>query len=359
MIVRVMFSRLGGGPWSRILHAEWQVVSVGRHLRGGGRRPRSHLVSLLLLIIGLLATGLGACSSSPEPEPAGVRWVSGTNGNYPADVNAWGTFTGREIGVAIVFTSRKDWHSLVSADWPTAAFARDKFPGELSIAQPPFPENGDEATCASGAYDSYWRTFGATLTKFGRVDAYVRLGWEFNGAFNYWHVRNVETWKTCFRRTVTAIRSTAPTVKIDWNMNAHTDSLPGSGQDVWDAYPGDQYVDVVSIDSYDFFPPSIDEESWDRQCHQRSGLCTVIQFAHDHGKKFAVPEWGVAWSNGGGKDNPFYVSKMHEMFVANAANLAYEAYYNTSEPANVLSSLYKPDLNPKSSKRYMELFGAR
>ncbi len=315
----------------------------------------------LLLTTGLLAAGLGACSSSPEPGPGptGVRWVSGANGNYPADVNAWGTFTGREVGVAIVFTNRTDWYNLVSADWPTAAFTRDKFPGELSIAQPPFPKDGNEAACASGAYDGYWRTFGTTLTKFGRADAHVRLGWEFNGGYNYWHVRNAETWKTCFRRTVTAIRSTAPTVKIDWNMNAHTDKLPESGQDVWDAYPGDQYVDVVGIDSYDFFPASVNEASWDRQCHQRSGLCTVIQFAHDHGKKFAVPEWGLVPPDGGGKDNPFYINKMHETFVANAANLAYEAYYNNSEQGNVLSSLYKPDLSPKSSKRYQELFGTR
>ncbi|CAJ60018.1 MULTISPECIES: glycoside hydrolase family 26 protein [Frankia] len=342
-------------------------MAPGPHLRGRDRRfrrPRPPLPLILgLLILGLLAEGLGACSGSsepaPEPKPAGVHWVSGTNGNYPADVNAWSTFTGRGIGLAVVFTSRKDWYNLVSADWPTAAFTRDRFPGALSIAQPPFPEDGDEATCAGGAYDGYWRTFGETLTKFGRADAYVRLGWEFNGAFNYWHVRDVETWKTCFRRTVTAIRSTAPEVRIDWNMNAHADRLPGSGRDVWDAYPGDRYVDVVSIDAYDFYPPSVDQKSWDLQCHQRSGLCTVIRFARDHGKKFAVPEWGVAWSNGGGKDNPFYIGKMHETFVAHAADLAYEAYFNTSEPANVRSSLYRPDLNPNSSKRYRELFGSR
>ncbi|CAO5170710.1 Beta-mannanase [Frankia sp. AiPs1] len=316
----------------------------------------------MILAVALVAAGLSACShsSSPgptPPRPAGVHWVSGSNGNYPSEVNAWGTFTGRKVGLAIVFTDRRTWSGLVSDDWPTSAFTKDKFPGELSIAQPLYPEGGNEAACAAGDYDRYWSQFGTTLTKYGRADAYVRLGWEFNGGYMYWHVRDVEAWKTCFRRTVTAIRSTDPTVKIDWNMNAHNDTLPGGKQSVWDAYPGDKYVDVVSIDSYDHYPASLTEATWNKQCHMQSGLCTVIQFAKDHGKKFAVPEWGVVRSTGGGGDNPFYVSKMYQTFAANAQDLAYEAYYRTSEAGNVLSSLSNPDLNPKASKRYLRLFG--
>ncbi|WP_101830339.1 glycoside hydrolase family 26 protein [Frankia canadensis] len=329
-----------------------------------GRRPRRPRPAILtvVLVLGLLAAGLGACSGSSndtDPSPAGVRWVSGANGNYPDAVNAWGTFTGNKVGLAVVFTVRKDWASMVSADWPASAFPRDRFPGELSIAQPLYPPDGNEATCATGAYDDYWRTFGTTLTKHGRADAYIRLGWEFNGGYMYWHVRDPEAWKACFRREVTALRSTAPGVKIDWNMNAHNDTLPGSGRDVWDAYPGDEYVDIVSIDSYDHFPASASETTWNRQCHMRSGLCTVIQFARAHGKKFAVPEWGLVRSNGGGGDNPFYIHKMYETFAANAKDLAYEAYYNNAEPENVRSSLYQPSLNPKASKRYLKLFGAQ
>ncbi len=323
-------------------------------------RRRRRLAAAALLVIALVSTGLAACSGSaePEPMPSGVTWVSGANGNYPADVNAWGSFTGGKPGLAIVFTERKTWSSMVSGDWPSSAFTKDKFPGAVSIAQPLYAPDGNEATCATGAYDANWRTFGETLTRYGRGDAYIRLGWEFNGGYMYWHVRDPEAWKTCFRRAVTALRSTAPAVRIDWNMNAHNDKLPGSGRDVWDAYPGDQYVDIVSIDSYDHYPASVSETSWNRQCHQRSGLCTVIQFAREHGKRFAVPEWGLVRSAGGGGDNPYYIGKMYETFVANAKDLAYEAYYNNAEPDNVRSSLYKPDLNPKSAKRYLTLFGS-
>jgi hypothetical protein len=91
----------------------------------------------------------------------------------------------------------------------------------------------------------------------------------------------------------------------------------------------------------------------------RSGLCTVIDFARAHGKRFAVPEWGLVRSGGGGGDNPFYIHKMYDTFAANAKDLAYEAYYNNSEQDNVRSSLHNPNLNPKSSVRYLKLFGAQ
>ncbi|MCK9878639.1 glycosidase [Frankia sp. Ag45/Mut15] len=323
---------------------------------------RRRLALTVIAVLMLVATGLGACSSSsssptPGPRTTGVRWVSGANGNYPSEVNAWGTFAGRQSGLAIVFTDRRSWSGLVSAGWPTSAFTRAAFPGELSIAQPLYPQDGNEAACARGEYDRYWSQFGTTLTTYGRADAYVRLGWEFNGGYMYWHVRDVEAWKTCFRRTVTAIRSTDPAVRIDWNMNAHNDTLPVGKEDVWAAYPGDQYVDIVSIDAYDHYPASLTQATWNKQCHLRSGLCTVIQFARDHGKKFAVPEWGVVRSAGGGGDNPFYVSRMYETFAANAQNLAYEAYYRTAEDGNVKSSLTGPDLNPRASQRYLQLFG--
>ena len=59
----------------------------------------------------------------------------------------------------------------------------------------------------------------------------------------------------------------------------------------------------------------------------------MIEFARDHGKPFAVPEWGLVRSTGGGGDNPFYIQKMYETFVENADDLAYEAYYNAAEDA--------------------------
>ncbi len=334
-------------------------------MRGGHTRFRRWALCRRKLFAAVLsavvAATVVACSDQPDlPEklPRGVRWSSGANGNYPADVNAWSKFTGRVPDTAILFTDRRDWYHIVAHNWPVGAFTRAEFPGRISVAQPLFPRDGDEGSCARGDYDGHWAEFGRTLTKFGRSDAYVRLGWEFNGDWFWWYVRDAETWKACFRKAATAIRSTAPDVKIEWNMTAHRDHVPEGGAGVWDAYPGDSYVDVVSIDAYDSYPASVTQKIWDAQCHQKAGLCTVIQFAREHGKPFAVPEWGLVRSAGGGGDNPFYIQKMYETFAANADALAYEAYYNNAEPDNVRSSLYEPVLNPDSRQRYLELFGA-
>ena len=325
---------------------------------------RSYRALVAAVVAVLLACVTASACSSDEPELSGetadhaVTWVTGANGNYPDDVNAWSEFTGRPVDLAIVFTDRGDWYNITEADWPVGSFTRDDWPGELSVGQPLFAPDGDEASCARGDYDEHWAEFGRTLTKFGRGDAYVRLGWEFNGEWMYWHVRDAETWKQCFRNAVTAMRSTAPDVRIDWNMSAHRDRIPNGTAGVWDVYPGDEFVDVVSIDAYDSYPASLTSEIWDRQCHADSGLCTVIEFARAHGKPFAVPEWGVVNDVGGGGDNPFYVQKMFETFVENADDLAYEAYYNNAEEKNVRSALVAPVLNPDAAETYREYFGA-
>ncbi len=335
-----------------------------------GRRVRASLVMLAAVLAVLM--GVGACSggsegsaspsagAAPSAAPSvrsGLGWASGANGNYPVDVNAWASWTGRPVDVAIVFTTRSDWANITTASWPMGAFTRAKFPGQVSVAQPLYPKDGDEAACARGDYDRYWAAFGQTLTHNGRGDAYVRLGWEFNGNWFWWNAKDPAAFRSCFAHAATALRSTAPHVKIEWTMSAHRDTLTDRKSDVWAAYPGDQYVDVVSIDTYDSYPPSTSQQTWDQQCHQRSGLCTVAEYARAHHKQLAVPEWGLVRSTGGGGDNPYYIGKMHEFFAANTDILAYEAYFNNAEDLNVQSSLHSPNLNPNSARTYLDLFG--
>ncbi|ONH55415.1 hypothetical protein CcI49_28210 [Frankia sp. CcI49] len=198
---------------------------------------------------------------------------------------------------------------------------------------------------------------GQTLVRNARPDAIVRPGWEFNGTWFWWTPHDTAVWKQCFRQVVTAIRSTAPDVRIDWNMTGHQNRLR-NGDGVWGAYPGDDVVDIVSIDAYDSYPASTTQEAFDRNCTSDSGACTVARFAREHGKQFAVPEWGMDHRKGGGGDNPYYIEKMYDLFVVNRDILAYEAYYSAGaqEAENVQSALVA-DLNPNAARRYLELFG--
>lgn len=350
---------LGGAGGSR-----WRLPRSrrGRALVGTGLAA---VLAAVVGVVGLVVLSSGGSggggrsggSGPTAPPAAGVTWPSGANANSPHDLAGWERWLGRRSDVAVVFTVRDNWQKIVADDWPLSGFRPDVYAGRVSVAQPLLPKDGNEAACARGDYDADWATFGRTLVRNGRGDAYVRLGWEFNGDWFWWYPRDTATWRTCFQRAVTAIRSTSPGVHIDWNVSAHRNSMP-DGDNVWAAYPGDGFVDVVSVDAYDSYPPSFTRATFDAQCNEDSGACTVARFARAHGKRFAVPEWGVVRSAGGGADNPYFIQKMFELFQANRANLAYEAYFTATDAGNVQSSLIDPPSNPRAAQRYRALFGA-
>ncbi|SNQ49179.1 conserved hypothetical protein [Frankia canadensis] len=290
---------------------------------------------------------------------SGLPWLSGFQAHTLGPLQDFGNWRGRANDLVHVYTDRTSgWGGLVEPTWPVDVFKG--FAGKLVISQPTYPKGqGSNGECAKGAYDSQWAKFGSFLVQHGRADSIVRIGWEFNGTFMYWHTdADATTFRTCFQKISAAIRSTDPQVKIDWTFNAHNSPVP-SGNSPWSAYPGDEYVDYVGIDSYDHFPPSSDEATWNKQCEDVNGLCYVIRFAREHGKKVGVGEWGVASCSGnGGGDNPFYIQKMFETFKAASDVMGYDAYFADPTPGNVCSTITNGGQNPKSAAEYKKLFGA-
>jgi hypothetical protein len=290
---------------------------------------------------------------------SGLPWMSGVHpSNELAPYLSFGAWRGRPIDVAVVFTIRDSgWDTMVKPSWPVDMFKT--FAGKLVISQPTFPEGqGSNAECATGAYDQHWKDFGTFLVQNNRADSIVRLGWEFNGTYMYWHAdASGNDFKTCYQKIVTAIRSTDPKVEMDWTINAHNSPVPSSGNP-FDAYPGDAYVDFVGIDAYDHYPASKDQATFDKQCNTENGLCYFMNFARQHGKKVGVGEWAVASCSGdGGGDNPFYITAMHAIFVANQDVMGYESYYHDPMPNNVCSTIEDGGQNPKSAAVYKQLWG--
>jgi hypothetical protein len=289
-----------------------------------------------------------------------VTWRSGAHpGNPLSDYLEWGSWRGRPIDVAHVYTDRTSWQGLTQPGWPVHDFAA--FTGTLVISQPLYPEGGqgNSAECAAGAYDARWRELGTFLVDNDRADAILRLGWGFNDPEKEWRVgADPGEFIACFRRIVTAIRSTDPDVRIDWTLNSYASPLPASG-DPYDAYPGDAYVDIIGTDVYDLDPPARDEAEWDARCSEIYGLCRLMAFARARGKRAAVGEWGVSSCGADpGGDNPFFVRKMFETFAANDDVLAYEAYFDDRD-AGVCSTLAEDGPNPMASRLYRTLYGPR
>jgi hypothetical protein len=231
------------------------------------------------------------------------------------------------------------------------------FSGPLLINLPLYPEGGmyNNADCAAGMYDAEWKKLGTFLAARSRGDSILRLGWGWNDLEHDWRAEaDPQTWIDCYRRAHDAIRSTAPRVKFEWSFNAPGPPaiIPG---DPYLAYPGDDYVDFVSFEAFDMYPPMRTDTEWNAQCNQPGGLCTLFEFARSHGKKVGLGEWGVAACGGDpGGDNAYFVQRMVRAFYENRDLMAYEAYFEDS--MEVCSSLSVSTKAPKAAAKYRELY---
>jgi len=298
---------------------------------------------------------------------SGEPWLSGANGDpliTPADVDAFCAFRGNLCDVAQVYTARDSWQSIVGQSFVYGNFAG--WPGKLVISVPPFPETGSSLkTCATGAYDSNWRQFGQTLNAAGRQNSIVRLAWEANGNWYPWSGSDPVAFVNCYRHVVDAIKSTAnPDPLFDWTINSHYSQNPPSHNPL-DLYPGDQWVDIVSIDAYDQYPPSYTLDQFNAQATAQGGITWLYNFARAHGKLFGVPEWGVASGSGenGGGDNANYIQFMRDWMEARAGRgMYYESYFNNCEMQNLGSNIYRPKgphclyQNTAAATRYAQLW---
>jgi hypothetical protein len=312
-------------------------------------------------------------SSPLAPTPvsgnrSGQPWLSGANGDplmTPDDVDAFCSFRGHPCDLAQLYVARDSWNSIVQPSFAETNFAG--WPGKLVIAVPPFPEDGTSnlTSCAAGAYDSYWKQFGLTLDQEKRQNSIIRLAWEANGDWYPWSGTNVSAYINCFRRIVDDIHTTAkPWPQFDWSIDAHYSQNPPSHVPT-DLYPGDGYVDVISIDAYDHYPSSHTLDEFNAQADAQGGITWLYDFARAHNKLFGIAEWGVASGSGdnGGGDNPNYIQFMRDWMMARAGRgMYYEAYFNNCDKGNVGSNLYRPKgdhclyQNTASAARYAQLW---
>lgn len=315
---------------------------------------------------------VGAAPPPAPPSHAGPRsglgWLSGVNGDpamTPANVDAFCDWRGTPCDFALLYASRYSWSAVSQPTELLTSFAT--WPGRLTISIPPFPENvgGSNATCATGAYDSYWRNFGQTLNNFGRQSSFIRLAWEGNGDWFPWSGTNPTDYINCWRHVADAINATAePDPTLCWSVNAHYSQNPPS-HNALDLYPGDAHVDGVGFDAYDHFPPSRTKEEFDAQANAVGGINYMWNFARAHNKLFGVGEWGVVSGSGanGGGDNANYIQWMYDWFQAHQGKgLAYEFYFTNCEQENVGSNIFRPIgpncfwLNHEAARRYRDLF---
>ncbi len=208
---------------------------------------------------------------------------------------------------------------------------------------------------ANGGADGYFKTLAQHLVASGFGTSYIRLGWEFNADWMGWSICNQDdsaltSWAKdfvpAFRNIVTSMRSVSgANFKFVWNpIDTSNANCPGANLENF--YPGDSYVDMVSLDTYDGIGAATSSDAarftdllngvnaggWtpvtpdpiNGQKFQGYGMNWLEAFGKEHGKEVGLPEWGLNTSgtNGGGGDDAYFMSHMADWIKANATGPA-------------------------------------
>lgn len=292
---------------------------------------------------------------------SGLPWNSLCSGHPPIDPSAFETFRTRPVDGVVSFMSRNSWSTM---QWAPARVAGSI----LHWSTPPFPDGSGitNAQIAAGTYDAQitavaraWMAAGWNTNK-----TIIRPAWECNGDWFAWSwdKGGVANYIAMFRRWVTLCRNAGLTnILWDWNLNKGASAI--NANTVWtSAYPGDAYVDIVSLDPYDMWNPTYSDANWSGEINGRNpGLNVMATFCRSHGKQIGIPEWGLQHSSsagGGGNDNPVYISHMLEWCKANVDILAYESYYDDPGGNPASQHWLSTGVNPKAAAQYRLLYPA-
>ena len=300
-------------------------------------------------------TGLGIPPAEAAGSFSGLGWDSGCGSS---GFRSFEGYRGRRADCITCWGARRSWNEAVQV--PSGIMRSTS--ARISLGFAVLPEThsavksaGNWRLAARGSFDGYYTQFARNLAATGRRDTIVRIGWETNRKFPWYGGADPQGFKDTFKRVADIIRKHNPAVKTEW-CNVKKGSQSGS---VLSMYPGDDAVDIISVDHYDGWPALNTESIWNQMYNATHrggpwGIGSWLAFAKSRGKKFACPEWGIMIGNGPGtKDNPLYIEKMYEFFSRNRSSIAYENYFNQRRPHQLTPS----NANPRSSAMYRKLWG--
>ena len=349
-------------------------VSPAGLLSGGAAFPRHVLhdvsiadnIALPRLELAALSPAQRRARGAEAAAPAGfggrvsgLRWASGSTAGP-----LFGEWRGRPQDIHNIFASFNTWdEALRLPGW--ALTRRLAASGRLSVGLGLLSREQrlNFAACVGGQNDARVRTFVRGLRANGADNAIIRLGWEMNASSFPWGVGRIPNaiplYRQCFARIANIIRSEAPDMLIEWPPRRETERQLS----LESIYPGDEFVDIIGVLYYDWWPAAPTEAEWNRAIVQRDrrggpkGLATWLDFAQQRGKPLSVPEWGI------GKhgdldpfDNPLFIEKMYEFFYNNFDGIAYETYFNGWRHRIFAAGEAQRVVAPRSAATYRRLY---
>ena len=242
-----------------------------------------------------------------EGDPAGIARFASATGTHP-------TFADEYLAAG------QGWAAMDNAANVNAWIHS---PYRLVLGVPILPGVGSYAQGATGAYNRYFTVLADKLVSDHEANAILRLGWEFNGNWFYWAVRNANdaaNFASYWRQIVTTMRA-VPGEKFTFLWNPDAGGAFGSAYTPDQAYPGDAYVDYVGIDIYDNFwgTPFTPPVGWADHLSQQWGLDWLASFSAQTNKPIAIPEWSDEYrpDHHGFGDDPAFIDNIADWFTIN------------------------------------------
>ena len=187
---------------------------------------------------------------------------------------------------------------------------------------------------------------GAALCK-ASPNAYVRPGWEMN-LYQGWPWTTAKIGDAAyvqgFRDTIDGVRSSCPGIRATWNVNTGQ----GGVDRAMKAWPGNEYVDVIGVDAYDW--KDQDPIGGDGQLNDWAAQARKL------GKKVTLPEYGAHGVNGKG-DNPQFIRDVMAWAVKNKDVVVGLFYFDETEGyiANSVASGQMPQVGAALRDEFAKL----
>jgi hypothetical protein len=325
---------------------------------GGGRRSQWVARKLAAVTVALVLAGILSAhgetdaasritSNSPKFAGAFVNWGPHSREHTLEIWEKWLNQAPTSV-VGVDFYAQSTWEDFSGLSWVPGIWKKLN-PARNVVWSVPLTVKGTLlADVADGLHDAEFEAAAKAISE-AQPKAIIRLGWEMNVVSMPWFAKGQEAdYIKAFRRVVEIFRQHSNGFKYDW--------CPGWGSQDSAAdltYPGDDVVDYIGLDVYDFKYDGSAGERWDNfYLKAPFGLQWHREFAARHGKRMSYPEWGV----GNFGDNPFFIQQMHDWFVENAKNIAYAAYFDVDGqwPTQIDNNRF-----PRSQRLFRKLFGRR
>jgi Glycosyl hydrolase family 26 len=248
------------------------------------------------------------------------------------EIKAFESWLGHPLGVVLDFLQKDTWNGMLGeASWIAGCWK--SLPGcrlALSVPMLVDTQNPTLAQGATGEFDQNFRDLASILVAGGYPDAFIRIGWEFNGDWYRWAAQDDPSAYARFWRRIALAMKSVPGARFRFDWNPTIADGPTEA-----AYPGDDVVDIIGLDVYNQSWPSISSPTlrWEYLLLHPNGLMWHRNFAAAHGKPRSFPEWGTGTrpDGHGGGDDPEFIRNMLA-WMQTGGPVEYGCYWNYRAP---------------------------